>query len=302
MEYKLYRLKWFLAKRFNFKSPVHLDLELNNNCNQSCLSCWHHQKKLPFEIKNINREMALNYLKQGSELGIKSVKFNLRGEPLLSNILIECITYAKKLKYVDIMINTNGILLTREKMLKLDEAGLTTCIVSVDSFTKKTYCKIHNCSKIEAEKLYNNLNDIRSLITQNKIKCKIKLNFHVSRYNKSDDFFLFDYGVFQDMKPIFRHTQKREGLNISLDNSNKKRKKKCPHMMRRLTILSNGSVYPCCVCYLEPDDILLLNYSNLEYKLKQLWNSDQRKKLLKDYENGDYKLSCKKCTSGDIYK
>ena len=80
MNYFFYRFKYNF--NFLFKTPAHLDIELNNNCNQKCLSCWHNDpKNLPFKIKKMSLEKAKHVIDQAEVLKVKSVKFNLRGEP-----------------------------------------------------------------------------------------------------------------------------------------------------------------------------------------------------------------------------
>jgi MoaA/NifB/PqqE/SkfB family radical SAM enzyme len=240
---------------------------------------------------------AYEYLKQARELGALSVKFNLRGEPLLYKYSLELLVYkAKILGYVDVMINTNGVLLNRERIMSLYSAGLTTCVISVDSFEKKTYDKIHgSAGKKDYAQLMKNLNDIANLLWTGIIKMKVKMNFHINEYNKDEQFkdSAFYRYLINTMTPVFKYTEQREGKNISIKRD-KKRKRMCPHLMRRFTILSNGKVFPCCLSYNEPKDLHLAG--NLEVALK-------RKKILIDrYRKNILPNSCKYCTSGDLYK
>lgn len=288
LKYLYYRILWNLAPYLPYGKIVHIDIELNNNCNQKCLSCWHNGKP-PFKIEYQDEILAKQVLFDSKKSGVKSVKFNLRGEPLLSPILLDCIRKAKELNYTDIMINTNGTLLTRETILELNEAGLTTLIISVDSFVKETYCKIHNCQSIDFNKLMVVLMDIEEFYKRKLLNFKTKLNFHVNKYNEGENFFKSGSRFSENMFPVIRYTQNRHGEKISVDTKKKKRKKVCPHMMRRITVLSNIKVYPCCVCYDEPEDIRLNSVT-------------KRRELIDNYKKGIYTESCKNCTSGDIYK
>lgn len=295
LKYWLYRLKWNLAPYISFKSPVHLDLELNNNCNQQCVSCWHSQKEKPFALTQMSPTTAISYLTEAARMGVMSVKFNLRGEPLLYPYLRQIVTLAHRLGFVDIMINTNGVLLNYNRVKKLNH--LTTVIISVDSFDEKTYCKIHNCSPSDFRELIKNLKDLRLIRHKHQLNFKVKLNYHVSKLNEMQ--LQADKDFHQDNFPMFplvvRHTQNREGAQVSTYEKGK-RKKTCPHMSRRITITANGKFYPCCVCYNEPSDIQLLG-SNLE----QSWRVFGR--VLKSwYSENVYEDTCLNCTSGDIYK
>ena len=263
MKYYFYRLMWHIAPFLPYGKIVHLDLELNNTCNQKCIMCWHSGEP-PFEKHIMPLTNAYAWLRYYREKGALSVKFNLRGEPLLYKNLTKVVRYAKELGYVDIMINTNGQLLTGEKMRFLNEAGLTTCIVSFDSFLTETYEKIHNCSHAGYMNLHNNLERISEI---EDLSCNVKLNYHINKLNEYEP----RLEKYMGFPMVYRNTMKREGEDISIKKK-RKRKRVCPHMMRRVTVLSNGTEYPCCVCYNEPEDIkiqspyarkcLIRNYKN----------------------------------------
>lgn len=294
LKYSYYRLKWFLAQYIDFPKPIHIDIELNNTCNQKCLSCWH-SGELPFDKHHMSIGSIRFYLISARKAGCMSVKFNLRGEPLLSEYLVDAISLAKKLGYIDIMINTNGILLSGEMCEKLSNAGLTTCIISVDSLHRDIYCKIHNVNKAQYKKLYENL---KHLAYNKNYFDRIVLNFHVNQYNQNENFERYKKEIGW-AKVVIRDTMKRLGKDISIKKNKKERKKRCPHMQRRLTVTANGKIYPCCVCYNEPEDI---NIGDYEIHINKIWEGKLRKKIMYDYRNGIYTNSCINCTSGDIWK
>lgn len=294
----LYRLKWHLAPYINFKSPVHLDIELNTNCNQQCLSCWHYGMGIKRHVMKLID--AQKYLKMGADIGVKSVKFNLRGEPLMYGQIYLAILEASILGYTEIMINTNGIILTPDRVAKLNRAGLTTCIISVDSFDEAIYRKIHNCRGGDFDLLKNNLRYLRWFRSQNKLKFQVKLNYHVNMYNVGQlkDDRVYHADNFSMFPLIIRGTENRKGIWTSVFED-RKRKKRCPQMRRRITITANHKFYPCCMCYNEPDDIRLKRYRD---NLTAVWNSPKRKHLMQDYSKGEYRDSCKNCKSGDIFR
>jgi len=292
LKYYIYRLRWILAPFFKNGLLTHIDIELNTSCNQKCLSCWHSSP----DTKPINLRMnksKLSHLLVGASLaGIKAVKFNLRGEPLCSTDLKLAVELANKIGYTDIMINTNGILLDKKKAIELDRAGLTTCIISVDSLEAKTYCKIHGCDMADYGNLISNLDDLRKYKVAGLINFNIKLNFHINKINESENVEKYK-DVFPMFDVIIRYTENRKGTHIAIERQ-RKRKRACPHMKRRLTVMADGKIYPCCVCYDEPKDILL----SKDFKEAL----QKRKNLIKNYRKGFLPVSCQNCTSGDIYK
>ena len=71
---------------------------------------------------------------------IKEVCLNFYNEPLLDPLLFERIKYAKS-KGLRVMFNSNGCLLTEEKINALLDSGLDSITFSFDAATKETYEK-----------------------------------------------------------------------------------------------------------------------------------------------------------------
>jgi MoaA/NifB/PqqE/SkfB family radical SAM enzyme len=288
IRYLHYRLQWFLA-RWTGKL-VHVDIELNNNCNQKCISCWHHAPgKLPFKIGSISKENAKFHLSNFRKYGALSCKLNLRGEPLLYRNIDEVILFASRLGYVDIMINTNGVLLNSDMIHRLNASGLTTCIISVDSWNRNLYSNLHGVPPAEHDLLLSNLAYLRWMQRIGSLKFKVVLNYHVNRFNENEsDSFYREH--FSDFKLVKRKTERRHGADITLSKKHRNRKKNCPHAMRRIAVTVEGHKYPCCVCYDNPADIRFNDFIK------------DREKFIKRYRSGDIPKTCRNCTSGDIWK
>ena len=312
IKYYIYRLKWFLAQYYDFGRPIHVDIELTNKCNQRCISCWHSKPdELPFEIYSMPLGQAKRYLRQARELGCLSVKFNLRGEPLLYPHLPELVLYAKQLGFIDTMLNTN-LAVNNKTVRRLVQSGVDTIIVSVDSFNQDVYNKIHGTSIVSGDfiKMITNLMYLSRMRKSGFLKTRVKLNFHINKVNKGKEGYDYWRDNFAHFPIVERNTMKREGEDITLNGVTPKggrsRKKRCPHMWRRITILSNGKVYPCCVCYNEPKDIMLnsldFKMGCMDYGLIGYFQSRKQDILKTNYRQGVYEQSCWECSSGDIWK
>jgi len=290
IKYFKYRLKWHLAPHFNFKSPVHVDIELNNNCNQSCASCWHSSDKLPFEIGFMSNNDIGCIFSYCITNDIKSVKFNWRGEPLIDIGRLSLMSYLYNSENIYTMINTNG------KNLKNNIGYLTDIneiIISVDSLEPHNYKVIHN-EKIDFMLVL--LKTLTLYKKENVLKNKIKLNFHDNKINHEElKHSLKYYKKILGFPIITRFTENREGKDLSIKRE-KKRKKVCSHMKRRLTVAANGKIFPCCVAYNEPDDLCLGT------DIEKAWTSEKRIQLIENYKIGLLTETCKKCTSGDTFR
>ena len=119
--------------------PLCLDLETAAICDLACPFCYREYMATP--DKTINLDFAEKLIKEAGEIGIPSIKFNWRGEPLLFPKLPYLIDLAKKNGVLETMINTNATQLNEKKSKELIESGLDVMIYSFDGGTKETYEK-----------------------------------------------------------------------------------------------------------------------------------------------------------------
>ena len=120
--------------------PHSVDIEVASVCDLACPHCYRQYIATPDKL--ITDELFYRAVDQCAELGVPSIKFNWRGEPLLHPKLPEYIAYAKQKGILETAINTNAVTLTAEKSRKLIEAGLDLMIYSFDGGTAETYNKI----------------------------------------------------------------------------------------------------------------------------------------------------------------
>jgi MoaA/NifB/PqqE/SkfB family radical SAM enzyme len=148
-DYFEYRRKWHEYPKRGIVNdfPLHIDIESTNDCNLRCPMCGRNFMKE--KIGHMSWELYKKIIDEGSKYKLPSVKLNYRGEPLLHPKLVEMVKYAKKMKILEVQFNTNGVLLTEEKIREFIEAGLDRIIFSVDGATKETYERIRWPAKFE---------------------------------------------------------------------------------------------------------------------------------------------------------
>jgi MoaA/NifB/PqqE/SkfB family radical SAM enzyme len=106
--------------------PLHVHMVVTRRCNLSCKYCN--------EFDNKSAHIPLTQLKKQidklEELGALSVSFT-GGEPLLHPDLVELISYSKK-RLDKVSFITNCYLLTKEKILQLNDSRLNKIQISID--------------------------------------------------------------------------------------------------------------------------------------------------------------------------
>jgi radical SAM protein with 4Fe4S-binding SPASM domain len=242
-----YRQKWDLARTFkiNLPYPLHVDYELANVCNLRCPMCLYATKKPQTQKLSLNT--VRDIIENGARLGQCSMGFGGVWEPLMSPYLGDLIEHGRSQGLVDIMFNTNGQLLTREKSRTLIEAGLTRLMVSVDAATAQTYALMRPGGDFKLLE-----NNILEFLAQRKAMAKtlplLRLSFCLTAYNQKEtelfwekwaskvEFFsLQTYGRFSQKLPALFAPQKQ-----TLPGG------RCAQPHKRLLVRHNGQVLPCC--------------------------------------------------------
>ena len=142
--YKEYRKKWINNPQ-NYiveRGPLHLDIEPTNACNLKCLMCPRTvliEENREFKITKIRLNEYKKIIDEAVKIGVYSIKLNWLGEPLVHSEIVEMITYAKKMGIIDIMLNTNAVLLDEDMSFKLINSGLDKIFFSFDSPYKDEY-------------------------------------------------------------------------------------------------------------------------------------------------------------------
>ncbi|MBI2889510.1 MAG: radical SAM protein [Nitrospirae bacterium] len=138
-EVRRYREAWTLNPTLDRPGPfpLHLDLESTSVCNLKCTFCA--TTYFEYDRGFLDPDLCKAIVDEGAREGLASLKFNVRGEPLLHKDLPKMVSYAKQKGVIDVFFNTNGTGLTEHVAEALVEAGLDRIIVSFEGYEKKFY-------------------------------------------------------------------------------------------------------------------------------------------------------------------
>jgi len=152
LNYLFYRLNWYAVEKFHYITnfPVHIDFETTNFCNLKCTMCPHSLDGGFGEQGIMDFDIFKKVIDEGAGEGLKSIKLNIRGEPLLHPRLADMVRYAKTKGIIEVMFNTNGLLLDKAKTKALIEAGedLSTEELYIITFDREEIIEV-NGNKIK---------------------------------------------------------------------------------------------------------------------------------------------------------
>jgi MoaA/NifB/PqqE/SkfB family radical SAM enzyme len=113
-----------------------MTLGLTFRCQCRCVHCYA-RGRTPDDRQELTTEEAKQVMDQARRLGVVQVTFS-GGEPLLRDDIVELVRYAHGQGFIT-RISTNGLLLDRDRVRRLKDAGLTLCGVSIDDADPETH-------------------------------------------------------------------------------------------------------------------------------------------------------------------
>lgn len=287
-----------------FDYPVHLEIELNYSCNLRCPMCtWSVEKTVEKKSDWFPFEDYKKLIEQAVKSGTKSIRLCYVNEPLLRPDIDQFIKCAADLGIVDILITTNGTLLTRDMSKKLIESGLTKLNVSLDAVTEETYNKVRVGGKFQTT-IQNVLNFIEIRKQLNKKLPKVRTTFVRTKLNDHEHDAFIEYwkdkadsiGIQNAINPFvggrFNDPTKEE--LIVLDKKSKVPESfRCPEPFKRMTLRNNGDVLGCCSMYAM--DLVVGNWKKED--LLSIWNGKKMRELREMHKKGEYdkNIICKMC-------
>jgi len=280
--YLTYRKLWSSISREHVPDfPPHIDFELFDKCNQSCVMCARNEKLHPNIEYSINTktrfpiDLFKKIIDEGKTKNLYSVNFGAFAEPFVNPECLNMVRYAHDQGIVDSRLITNGLLLGKNSS-EIFMSGLTQLFISVDALTEKTYEKIRGKGFQHVVQ-----NTIHFLEERSKRKTQlpiVRVSFVEMEMNKNekDDFIKFwaDKADFIDIQ-TFQNENEKIGENLKQN-----KKFDCDSPFGRISVLSDGSVIPCCNFYGRTLKIGNAFHQTIEDIWKSEKMSDVRKKLI----------------------
>jgi radical SAM protein with 4Fe4S-binding SPASM domain len=274
--------------------PIHIDFELNDRCNQSCIMCPRNISSHPdinygFDSTNIlSFEVFKKIIDEGANNNLKSINVDAFSEPLLNDDVFNMVSYAKEKGIIDTRLITNGLLLEKN-IENIFSSKLVNLFVSIDAYSEENYSKIRGIGfkkvisglerLLEEKKRRNSILPIVRVSFVNMDSNSVEKDDFINYWKNKVDF--IDIKIFDDYN-----------VNIKNDfDMSIKKKWDCFSPFSRLAVLSNGDVLSCCNFFGKNIPISNININN---NIKTIWNSKKLSNIRKVIINDTLK-NCSIC-------
>ncbi|KAF7774130.1 hypothetical protein PCIT_a0528 [Pseudoalteromonas citrea] len=289
-EYWDYREEWesHPKNRIVQQFPIHLDIEATSSCNLKCTMCPRTEMEANgtfWKVENFDFELYKKLIDEGVTNGLRSVKYNYLGEPLLNPKLFKMIEYAKEKGVIDVMFNTNATYLSEKNAEKLLNSGIDKLFFSFDSPTKAQYEKIREGAEFE-EVLGNIKRFIRMRDERGSIKPFTRVSMVLMKENQ-DEWPKFK-ALFEPIVDAVAyvdyldHGDQNNSEMTLIDLTARDNRFCCPQLWQRMFVHPDGVATVCCI-----DSKRELVVGNVhEQTISEIWQGDKYSKLRKLHAEG----------------
>ena len=275
----LSQLTFLAAAEKSLVTPRLVRFEVSSLCNLKCLMCPQ-PDKMTRPRKNMPYDLYRRVIDANPQ--IREVELFNWGEPLMNPRLVEFVRYAAKNKILTRFV-TNATLLNGNKSSELVAAGLDEIYFSLDNIDDE-YERIR---KQSFARVIENITGFIEMARNGPKHIRTGVNIVKSQYNKN--------GLDQAKRRFMKM-----GIDVVLveecqfEQEVFSRTSRCFEPYRNITILSNGTVVPCCVDY---NGVLAMGSVWQEPNLKKIFNNSAYRGLRRSFRpNNRINSICERCS------
>jgi radical SAM protein with 4Fe4S-binding SPASM domain len=132
-------------RRTRLPGPISVDLQTIDRCNAACVMCPYPSQDHSGPARRMDDALYTRILHELRDIGtVRTICLMLQNEPLLDRRLHERAREARELfgSSLELVVVTNGELLTEDRLDELQRAGVSRIAVSIDAAREQTFHKI----------------------------------------------------------------------------------------------------------------------------------------------------------------
>lgn len=257
-------------------------IEPTTRCNLRCIMCFHSQMKI--DPEDMEFSLYETIIEEASQNECHSIKFGYRGEPFLHPHLLKMIKFAKKKGIPNVIIVTNGTLLTPSMTRKLFQKGVDKLIFSVDSRKPEIYNTIRLGSNFYS--VFSNISrawTLRKLLNVKKPHVSIQgVKQELNEKEMNDGTFKNFWSLVADSVLIDHEVDYRD-ISPFHEDFLSMMKWSCFEPYTRVTILASGEIWLCCGAPTS-----LKRIGHVKDTILKTWNSPQMEKIRSFHDQNEW--------------
>lgn len=232
---------------------------------------------------------------------VYAVKLTHRGEPLIHREFAKMVAYAKEKGIIDVMANTNGVLLNKEVSKEIIEAGIDRMIFSFDAASKEKYERIRVGARYG--EVLENIREFVSIRNEKKAwntmirVCMVMQDETMDEIEDYKKLFtgLADVISFNRLvkEPVILSEYEVKDAVTDKRINMKNCEFICAQLWQRMVINYNGNVEACCPNFKE--DYVIGNVAR--QSIWELWHSEKLNAIRDKHSHGEWWgiPMCKSC-------
>lgn len=290
-----------LGKVLPLDTPYTVLIDISDSCNLRCKYCFRYDTSIGAEDYRKNRlmdwetfQIVVEQLKEFPSQ-IKRIALSHNGEPLCNRKLPQMVSYIKNAGLTGrTEIHTNGLLLDKQYIEELCEAGIDRVVISLQGLDGDAYYK--ECGvKIDFERFYYHLKYFYQKKRDTQIHIKIVDEAVGDERDRFYEMFspIADRVFVESVVPLWTDLDMKTGeVEKNKYGDTFKVQQCCPLVFYTINVLPDGTIYPCS--HIRPP----FKLGNVkETTIYEAWNGAQKKTFMKDMlESGRFKMeACKNC-------
>ncbi|RJP21635.1 MAG: radical SAM/SPASM domain-containing protein [Candidatus Omnitrophota bacterium] len=279
-----YQWKYYPVKKVP-SFPLNVDIEVSSKCQLKCTHCFRQYMDMG-EDHYMPLNMYTKIVKECGDHRLFTLKFSMRGEPLMHPDIVEMVRLAKEAGIREVWINTNGGMITEKLARGLITAGVDWITVSFDGLGE-IYEKIR--TPLKYEQSLEKLKTLRRIRDELKGKTLLNVQTLWSAIKEDPDAYV------NLMKGIVDRVAYNPDMNFEAAILVPDENFICPRLWQRIAITSRGNYLKC------PSDFTMdeiLGHVN-QYSVKEAWDilQEEQRQLHLSGRRLESKV-CEKCHHG----
>lgn len=282
--------------------PAEIDVGLTNHCNLNCEMCLNDKIK---KKKGFISDDLFYSLVDCIEVKFKNKTFlglGLFGEATIHPKFNDFIKYASN-KGVKMKIATNCVALREDIAYTISESSMDLFEASIYTLDRERYNKIVGAPHYD--EVMKNIHRFLRIAQEKKFEGKIRLRPFEGNKDEIPKYKSEFYDKYPRLEFDLQEPKQLENwagfLKLPGASNRMYVRKTCYFPFSRFVVDWDGEVRLCCKSMMADD--LIVGYVGANFDLKDMWNSQEFKKIQENFLNLDYRAhpSCLECQDSKRY-